>query len=398
MDKTVLDYQSLDTHSAVAYHWRVWQLTGLLRPKSFSSGLFIIYSIVINTLVTLLFPLTLVIQLFFAHNLQALFENLTITITDIAANLKFINVFLVRQELKQIKRLLQRLDRRAIQVNNPKELEVLRRAVATSRTGFRIFAGIFIIGTILSCLRVAFAKQRELLYPAWFGIDWHRSDVAYVAIYVYQLIGLIVQAAQDCANDSYPPAYLGILTGHMRALELRVRRIGYPAVRPTAVNYESWRISVYNDLRNCIDDFNCVLKLHEIIQKILSTACMAQFICSGTVQCTVAMHFLYVADSNDLSAMMLSLVFFLSVTLEVFIICLFGERLRTQSEALLDSFYGCNWLEQLPQFKSNLLITLIRAQRPTVIFAGNYISLTLETFVQVLRITYSAFTLLLRTR
>lgn len=401
----------LDTHSAVAYHWQVWQLMGLIRPANMSRTWFMLRGIVINVLVTLLFPLSLLAKLFFTHSLRELCENLTITITDMVANLKYINVFLVRNQLHEIRQLLRQLDERAIRLRNVHELAALRRAVQTARRGFCIFAGIFVFGTALSCFRVAIAQQRQLLFPAWFGLDWQHSNAAYFLICAYQLFGLVVQALQDCANDSYPPAYLCILTGHMRALELRVRRIGYADRQP--------RGAIYRELCDCIEDYISILKLHDIIQEILSFACMAQLVCSAAVQCTVAMHFLYVADSHDRSAMMLSLVFFLSVTLEFLIICYFGDHLRTQSEALLDAFYACNWMDQLPEFRRNLIITLQRAQRPCYIYAGGYIVVTLETFVQVraklnvfpvlfkcfriclwqvMRFTYSAFTLLLRAR
>lgn len=419
-----LPTSTLDTHSAVAYHWKVWQLMGLVQPPGMSRHWFIVRRIVINSLVTLLFPLTLLAKLFFTHSLRELCENLTITITDTVANLKFINVFLVRRQLHEIRELLLQLDERAVRVGNVEELSALRHAVQTARRGFCVFACIFVFGTALSCFRVAIAQERQLLFPAWFGVDWQNSDVAYRLIYAYQLFGLSVQALQDCANDSYPPAYLCILTGHMRALELRVRRIGYGSWQEGSELSLERRHAIYAELCDCIIDYINILKLHGIIQEILSVACMAQFVCSAAVQCTVAMHFLYVADVHDMSAMILSLVFFLSVTLEVFIICYFGDQLRTQSEALREAFYDCNWMDQLPQFGRNLIVTLQRAQRPCYIYAGGYIAVTLETFVkvgrgrllfgfiveflidsflccffwQVMRSTYSAFTLLLRAR
>ncbi|KAH8343424.1 hypothetical protein KR059_010561 [Drosophila kikkawai] len=390
----------LDTHSAMHYHWRVWELTGLMRPKGVSDVAYLVYAILINVLVTILFPLSLMARLFFTHNMQEMCENLTIAITDIVANLKFVNVYLVREQLHEIRLLLRQLDVRARQVGHPEELGALRSEVEIAKSGFRYFARIFVFGTTLSCLRVAILPERQLLYPAWFGVDWRHSTKAYVAIYIYQLFGLIVQAVQNCASDSYPPAYLCLLTGHMRALELRVLRIGYKSTdgMESSGDFVAWQRQMHAELIDCIRDLMLIYRLRSIIQRILSVACMAQFACSAAVQCSVALHFLYVVDDNDLSAMILSIVFFAAVTLEVFIICYFGDRMRTQSEALCDAFYACNWVEQLPKFKRDLLFTLARTQRPSMIFAGNYIALSLETFEEVMRFTYSVFTLLLRVK
>ncbi|XP_017064237.1 odorant receptor 2a [Drosophila eugracilis] len=387
----------LDTHSALYYHWRVWELTGLMCPAGVSRFGYLVYSIVINSVVTVLFPLSLLARLLFTTNMAGMCENLTITITDIVANLKFVNVFLVREQLYEIRSLLKVMDSRARRVGDPEELSALRREVDIAQGSFRTFARIFVFGTTLSCIRGFLRPERELLYPAWFGIDWMHSTTNYVIIYIYQLFGLVVQAIQNCASDSYPPAFLCLLTGHMRALELRVRRIGYLPDN-FKEDYDSWREEVYEELVECIRDLMRVYRLREIIQRVLSVACMAQFACSAAVQCTVAMHFLYMADDNDLTAMIISIVFFTAVTLEVFVICYFGDRMRTQSEALCDAFYACNWVDQLPKFKRDLLFTLARTQRPSLIYAGYYIALSLETFEQVIRFTYSAFTLLLRAK
>jgi len=140
-----LEGKELNTHNAVSYHWRVWELMGLMQPPEMSRLQFLIRSILINVLVTLFFPLTLLAKLFFTSNLQELCENLTITITDIVANLKFINVFLVRRQLRKIQEILQVLDQRAKCVNNEEEINVLQSSVSTAQTSFRTFAGIFAI-------------------------------------------------------------------------------------------------------------------------------------------------------------------------------------------------------------------------------------------------------------
>ncbi|EDV45599.1 uncharacterized protein Dere_GG12926 [Drosophila erecta] len=389
----------LDTHSAVYYHWRVWELTGLMRPPGVANLRYLVYSITVNLVVTVLFPVSLLARLLFTTNMAGFCENLTITITDIVANLKFANVYMVRKQLHEIRSLLRLMDARARLVGDPEEISALRKEVNIAQSTFRTFGSIFVFGTILSCIRLVVRPHRELLYPAWFGVDWMHSTRNYVLITIYQLFGLVVQAIQNCASDSYPPAFLCLLTGHMRALELRVRRIGSRKENSTeGQSYEAWREEVYQELVECIRDLMRVHRLREIIQRVLSAACMAQFACSAAVQCSVAMHFLYMADEHDHTAMIISIVFFLAVTLEVFVICYFGDRMRTQSEALCDAFYDCNWVEQLPKFKRELLFTLARTQRPSLIYAGNYIALSLETFEQVMRFTYSVFTLLLRAK
>nr|AID61202.1 odorant receptor [Calliphora stygia] len=390
----VLTSNNPDTNLAFYYHWKVWHWVGIKAPQESNLQLYRVYAVLINSLVTFLFPLTLIVNVFFAQNTQQLCENLTITITDTIANLKFVNVYLVRGELERIKAILGKLDKRA---KNTEEQKILKSAIRISQLSFLIFVRLYTVGTCLSILKVIFAAERCLLYPAWFGLNWFDNTFIYILVMTYQLFGLIVQALQNCANDSYPPAYLIILTAQMKALEVRVRAIGRAenGEERMCLTKEEYLRNL-NEFNECIKDYKNILKLFTIIENIISKACLAQFVCSALVQCTVGLHFLYVVDAADYGAQILSIIFFVAVTLEVFIICYFGHCMSTQSWNLTYAFYSCGWLAQTPCFKKNLLITLMRTQRHSIIYAGSYIPVDLPTFVQLMKYAYSTFTLLIR--
>ncbi|KAM7347131.1 odorant receptor 2a [Cochliomyia hominivorax] len=383
-----------NTHMAFLYHWKVWHWMGIKAPKNCNIQRYRIYAVFINLLVTFLFPLTLIVNVFFAKNTQQLCENLTITITDTIANLKFFNVYLVRDDLERIKTILNKLDKRA---ESKDEQSILNNAIWISQLSFLIFVRLYTVGTCLSILKVIFAEERSLLYPAWFGVNWFGNTFLYIIVITYQLFGLIIQALQNCANDSYPPAYLVILTAQMKALEVRVKAIGRHANGDEQMSLgEEERLRNLNEFNECIKDYKNILKLFTIIENIISKACLAQFVCSALVQCTVGLHFLYVVDAADLGAQILSIIFFVAVTLEVFIICYFGHYMSTQSWNLTYAFYSCGWLAQSPSFKKNLLITLMRTQKQSIIYAGSYIPVDLPTFVLLIKYAYSTFTLLIR--
>lgn len=249
---------SLNTNQAFYYHWKVWHWMGIKAPKSANAYLYCVYALLINTLVTFLFPLTLIINVFCAQNMQQLCENLTITLTDTIANLKFVNVYLVRQELDSIKSILRKLDQR---VTNREEFNVLKLAILTSQRSFLIFVRLYTVGTVLSILKVMLAEKRSLLYPAWFGVNWQEDVWIYILVLTYQLFGLVVQALQNCANDSYPPAYLVILTGHMKALKLRVGAIGRFVNGSEKMSLSIKEKKKYlHEFNKCINDYLNILR------------------------------------------------------------------------------------------------------------------------------------------
>lgn len=249
---------SLNSNVAFRNHWKVWHWTGIKAPQGVNLKLYHIYAVVINVVVTLLFPLTLIIEVFFAQNLQQLCENLTITISDSQSNLKFVNVFFVRHELERIKCILSNLDAR---VRSQKELGILKSAISTAQTSFIVFFRLYTFGTTFSVLRIVLAEERSLLYPAWFGVNWKNSATMYAWVISYQLFGLIVQAMQNVANDSYPPAYLVILTGHMRALEERVKAVGkLPDGRQKLNLTPQEQQKCLHEFNECIKDYLNILK------------------------------------------------------------------------------------------------------------------------------------------
>ncbi|XP_061390858.1 odorant receptor 2a-like [Musca vetustissima] len=389
-------YFNLDTNVAFRYHWKIWRWTGIKPLKDINPELYKLYAIVLNILVTLLFPLTLIIKVFFSQTLQELCENLTITISDCQSNLKFVNVYFVRHQLDRIKSILRKLDRR---VQSNEEFIVLKSAISMAQSSFLIFFRLYSFGTTLSVVKVVLAENRSLLFPAWFGVNWEENLWTYVGVIVYQFFALAVQALQNVANDSYPPAYLVILSAHMRALEIRVKAVGHSVEddmqEVLTLSGEKQR-KCLKEFNECIKDYLNILKLHSIIQRIISKACLAQFACSALVQCTVGLHFMYVMDAANYEAQLMAIIFFVAVTLEAFVICYFGHMMSLQSSNLTYAFYSCGWLAQAPEFKRNLIITLMRTQRTSTILAGSYIPVDLPTFVVLMKYAYSVFTLLIR--
>ncbi|XP_073822688.1 odorant receptor 2a-like [Musca autumnalis] len=388
-------HSSLDTNVAFRYHWKVWRWTGIKPPHNINPQLYKLYAIVVNILATFLFPLSLIVNVFLTKTLQELCENLTITISDFQSNLKFINVYLVRRQLDRIRSILRKLDRR---VQSEEEFAVLKSAISTAESSFLIFFRLYSFGTTLSVVKVLLAESRSLLFPAWFGVNWVDNLSTYMGVIIYQFFALVVQALQNVASDSYPPAYLVILSAHMRALEIRVKAVGQfkdEMQQPMSLTPEEQR-KCLREFNECIKDYLNILKLHSIIQRIISKACLAQFACSALVQCTVGLHFLYVVDAANYEAQLMSIIFFVAVTLEAFVICYFGHMMSLQSSNLTYAFYSCGWLAQSPEFKRNLIITLMRTQRTSTIRAGSYIPVDLPTFVMLMKYAYSVFTLLIR--
>nr|UEN71208.1 olfactory receptor 25 [Gregopimpla kuwanae] len=64
-----------------------------------------------------------------------------------------------------------------------------------------------------------------------------------------------------------------------------------------------------------------------------------------------------------------------------------GQALATQSEEIQYAAYNCEWYNLRPKEAAQLILILIRAQRPLQITAGKFVPLTMSTFATLLKTT-----------
>ncbi|XP_023294052.2 odorant receptor 2a-like [Lucilia cuprina] len=373
----------VETWQAFKNHWILWKCFGLQPPKRDSKWFvpYIAYAIFLNVTVTLLFPTTLIVNLILSKNLTELCENLYMTTTDVICNVKFLNIFVVRHKLLKVRKILQRLDVRA---KTHKEVAILEEGIKLARKCFMTFARLFCCAVISSQMMVYLSSERILMYPAWYPWDWRASKKNYIYAFSYQLYGLIVQSTQNLGNDTYPPAYLIILTAQIKALASRIKDLG--------TNKNTSEEELYKELTDCINDHNTINELFFTIQEVISTTCIAQFVATGLAQCTIGVYMIYVGlhPSKTLNIV----IYFSAVTMEIFILCYFGDLYCQANIHLTEAIYACNWMDRDKKFKQAFLVLLQRSQKTNCIMAGNLIPVRMPTFVKVMKTAYSVFTVL----
>lgn len=77
----------------------------------------------------------------------------------------------------------------------------------------------------------------------------------------------------------------------------------------------------------------------------------------------------------------------------VFMIFLHANDLTVESTEIADVIYDLNWYDQPQRFKTVLLLFMLRSQKPVELQAGIY-PLTLPTFMQLIKASYTYLTVL----
>lgn len=67
-----------------------------------------------------------------------------------------------------------------------------------------------------------------------------------------------------------------------------------------------------------------------------------------------------------------------------------------QSQKIMQACYDSDWLDYDKSMKKTLLLIMERAKRPVALTAGKFATLSLTSFVAVIRFSYSYFALMQR--
>ncbi|XP_065369062.1 odorant receptor 2a-like [Calliphora vicina] len=375
--------QPLDSVYGVKYLWLNWSVVGMNPPASISSLwllLYYMYSAVINFLGSFCLPASMLANLFFINSWQALVGNLSLSITISMATLKQLVVLRHRRRLLKSNGFLKPLDERSS--HHPQDRMDILNGIRTCHLYYVSY-----MTTYIFCA-VGFSyvgwSNHQLIYNSWFPTIFANSQSNYLLAFSHQIMAQMVLVFQNGNNDIYPMCYLSLVTAHLESLANRISRIGMEKrQRSVAENIE--------ELRLCILDHKNLLGYFECIRPVISITLFLQFFITAFVLCLTAINI--IAFNHDLTQQFFVIVYLVIVLIQVFPCCWHVNVLMHKSDLLTTAMYSCNWMDQNQEFRKMLIIFMQRSQKTNTILAGNLAPVTLQTFLAILRISFSMFTI-----
>ncbi|CAK1583297.1 unnamed protein product [Parnassius mnemosyne] len=151
----------------------------------------------------------------------------------------------------------------------------------------------------------------------------------------------------------------------------------------------------YNKLIECVKQHQGVVTFTRLVEDAYHTFLLFQLIGSVGLICMSALRILVV---DWRSMQFASIVTYLSVMIsQLFVSCWCGHELTATSDELNTVLYKCAWYDQDMKFKRALVFVMMRMSKPMVLRAGHYVTLSRQTFVTILRTSYSYFAVLNQT-
>ncbi|VVC98469.1 unnamed protein product [Leptidea sinapis] len=91
-------------------------------------------------------------------------------------------------------------------------------------------------------------------------------------------------------------------------------------------------------------------------------------------------------------------LFIFCILTELFLYCYFGNELTVESDQLAGAAYAMRWEDTSLPFRRSLLLLMLRARRPLRPAAGRVLPLSLETFLKILKSSYTFYAVLRQTK
>nr|XP_012230606.1 PREDICTED: odorant receptor 46a, isoform A-like [Linepithema humile] len=219
-------------------------------------------------------------------------------------------------------------------------------------------------------------RHRRLTYREWVPYNYS-SHMAFCFTYAQQMISTFHCATVNVACDTLICGFLTHVCCQLEILEYRLKRLSNNNVT----------------LGYCIRHHNRIFEFAKLVNIRFSLIIGFQFMASMMVICSN----LYQLTKSALSPDHVPLIMYTSCMLtQIFIYCWFGNKVKTKSVKVVDSIFQMEWSILNNSIKKSLFVIMQRALIPIEISTAYILTLNLDSFVSLLKTSYSAYNLLVQ--
>nr|QIJ45797.1 olfactory receptor [Glyphodes pyloalis] len=254
----------------------------------------------------------------------------------------------------------------------------------------------FMVGAELTCILwiivPIFEEVRKFPFGMWMPVS-PESIINYGIGYAFQSVTICISAFMYFGVDSV--ALSMVIFGCSQIKIVKDKVMGISSVAYGLKPKE--RLKLFSENRKklveCVIHHQAIATFTQLVEDTFHWYLLFQL--TGGVGLTCMCALWSVADEEHPKVAIASNIIYVVVMLtQLYICCWSGHELTANSENLHTIMYECMWYEQDVRFKRDLCFAMMRMSRPMVVRAGHYINMSRQTFVSVLRMSYSYFAVL----
>ncbi|CAL1674364.1 unnamed protein product [Lasius platythorax] len=126
------------------------------------------------------------------------------------------------------------------------------------------------------------------------------------------------------------------------------------------------------------------------IETLFSNIALIQFVSNTLIICCLGFIIMISIGVPGGSAVLVkSVLFYVLINLEAFILCFVGEHLSTKSKMIGDAAYESLWYELNPNQNRDILLMILRSQKHLTLTVGKVVDLSLKQFASIVKASAS---------
>ncbi|XP_068909801.1 odorant receptor 4-like [Tenebrio molitor] len=202
--------------------------------------------------------------------------------------------------------------------------------------------------------------QIRLPLSGWFPFKTDESPM-FEIVYAYQIVTTVVNGLTVICMDTFMMGCIMVISGQLSVLNNAFANIKHSDETTAARRNLIQNIVHYRNIIQFADEMTCLL--YDDVS-VMSLQFVPMFLYEGCI------------------------------LLEIFLWCYYGNEVKVKSEQLTTSAFKSDWSDCNKEYKKNLLLFMIRSQRPLELYAGGYFPLSLQTFMAIVKSSWSYFAVL----
>ncbi|XP_043285399.1 odorant receptor 2a-like [Venturia canescens] len=376
---------------------RILQCLGLWRPEHWKSSwkakLYNLYTCFVVFFITSI-TVSELIALFLSTDDIEVFANTSfIALTMIGICGKTFNVIIKRKELLGV---IETLREAPCHPRTDEEFsihEYFNHVTKLNTLGYGALTG-FGASSVLVRSFQNIAKH-EVTYDAWVPYD-DKSPLGSCLLNLHQIFAHTMGAGINVAFDTLVPGVMLLTCGQLNILKLRFQKIPEQISSPQARDKENPDSGVNSTetemLADCVEHHLLIFKLAKTLNNIFNSMIFVQYSLSTIVLCVSVLELTHMQPTSVEGAGVL--MYLACMLLQIFIYCLYGDQVTNESLAVGDAVFGSDWPLLSVKTKRTLITIMARTLRPIIFTSGHVVTLNLESFNSLLKLSYSTYNVL----
>ncbi|KAJ3656618.1 hypothetical protein Zmor_015680 [Zophobas morio] len=290
----------------------------------------------------------------------------------------------------KVQNLINSINREEFKPKNSDDCNILLKDINRSKRITKSFwLMCFMVCLLFAIFPLLDKSQSEgirLPLGGWYPFNTNESPVFQI-VYVYQILATYVNGIRNISIDTFISGVIMVISGQLSLLNNE-----FQTINAKQQDFGHNQVEIRKLLLRNVLHYKSIITFTDDVTTLFSTCLISQFVVSVVIICMTMFQLSLVPV---LSLQFLSMAMYQAcMLLEIFLWCYYGNEVILKSTNLTMSAYRCGWVEFSKEFKQDLLFFMTRTQFPLKLYAGGYFTLSLDTFMAILKSSWSYFAML----